>query len=116
MLRDTLERVRDSYAIGRAAFSGEKIPEMAEPEDMGDIVITGDIHTNQETKSPPPLPQKSNSVNKMLAIAALLGAAGTGAAIPLAWQAWSEKESQEIVTPAGEDTDTQYQLKLLQDE
>lgn len=43
MLRDAATRLQDSYNIGRGALLAEQPKQMKDDDDMGDIVITGDI-------------------------------------------------------------------------
>ena len=53
MLHRNDQRLRDGYQLGRAAFTGQQVDEaMSDGDEMGDIVITGDIHVSDAQQAP----------------------------------------------------------------
>lgn len=50
MLRDNAERLRDAHQLGKQALTGQEQQPMT-GEDMGDIVITGDIKINDPAEA-----------------------------------------------------------------
>jgi len=111
MLRDNADRLRDAHRYG-ATNSGMRADEMREGDDMGNLVVTGDIYGDQAVRSigiakqpvavapapapaPQPIPQPQpepqptskkplSNLAKVGIIAALsTGSAGVGMAIPL---------------------------------
>lgn len=104
MLRDHARRVKDSHRL-MAEAAGLKVDESV--DDMGDIIITGDI-THQPPKEKPPAPL--GTLAKVGMAAALLG---TGAAIPLGVNALANRPAS---APAVTDNDTPWELRIVPEE
>lgn len=124
MLRDSARRVADSH---RAQMSALGMSPEVEDDEMGNIVITGDINganakeiidalsgqraDTSATQPPQTNPQEKGGIGKTLAVAGLAGLmAGAGAGVPLAWYLMNQQ-------PAAQDTDTntKYGLKIFRE-
>ena len=109
MLADHAARVRDGHRAAMQA-AGFAPPETSEDDEMGDITVTGDIHTHvlppQQSAGP------SSALKTGLALAAAaLGGAGTTAGLMSAL-----KPQPAVVAPAtpqaSQDADTKYELRI----
>jgi hypothetical protein len=110
MLRDHARRVRDSHRLGAKAAGLDDLPADAGGDDLGDIIISGDItNTYLPAQSTPPAakPDMTNATNGLtnLARAAIIGASllsgGIGGAIPLvANLLFSKPAPAPVATPA----------------
>ncbi len=128
MLRDHARRVRDSHRVGARAAGMDDIAAEPTGDDMGDIIISGDItntylppplaaQTSQPTAAPasnsaPAAPGLSNWTKAAL-VAASLASGGVGAAIPLLTNLLSNKPAP---PPATQPLKLQgYEIRLVPD-
>ena len=116
----TRRQLRTDYAMQARALGGEAA-EMPDEEEMGNLIVTGDIYgsnsadivralgngTAGETPTPPPAPTPppSNGVSRLakaaLIAAGLLGGAGIGAGVPWLLGAYDKAGDTTVITPNG---------------
>ena len=109
--REVLRNQRQTVAGHQTAMTG--LPAASGVEDMG--IHIGDVTVNQSPAPAPPASSGLSTTAKAAMIGtALLGAGGLGAAVPLAINALREPAPAVAPqTPGMNDTDTQYQLRLV---
>lgn len=111
LLDDHAKRVRDTHRLQMRSL-GLELPE-TEDEDMGDVIVTGDITITPPPESAASDPKPTRPASRLLPYALAATAALAGGGLGAGLMALANRPAAPVAPiVTGDDTDTQYELRI----